>query len=131
MSKKHISQEKIIQFNNLPKISQQFVTKYFNTKNISSVWLDDDFFSKDYEVHLNDGTKIEFDGKGNWKEIDTKQQQIPTLLIPKEINKYVTKAFPQTQIIKIEKKRFGYKIELNNDLDLVFNTNGDFLRIDD
>jgi len=43
----------------------------------------------------------------------------------------VRKSFPNTAIKKIEKKRFGYDVELINGLDLEFDSKGNFKRIDD
>jgi len=39
--------------------------------------------------------------------------------------------FPDSQIVKIDKERGGYDIELSNDLDLRFNAKGKVLGIDD
>lgn len=38
------AQDKVINYNQLPQNSQQFVNKYFGTKQVGSVLLDDDFF---------------------------------------------------------------------------------------
>ncbi len=125
------AQDRVITFNELPKAGKDFVTKYFDAKKVSVVTLDDDFFSKDYELVLTNGTKIELNGNGEWKEINGKRNNIPTGFIPKNIISYVKKSFPNTEIIKIEKERSGYSVELTNGLDLDFNSKGEFLRIDD
>ena len=38
------AQDKVINYNQLPQNSQQFVNKYFGAKQVGSVLLDDDFF---------------------------------------------------------------------------------------
>ena len=125
------AQDQIVTFNQLPTKGQNFISKYFQKGQVSTVVLDNDYISKDYDVVLTNGTKIEFDGKGNWKEVDGKRNAIPTTFIPQSILNYVNKSFPNTKIIKIEKNRFSYDVELTNGLDLEFDSKGNFVRIDD
>lgn len=126
-----MAQDQIISFAKLPVKSQNFISKYFDTSTVDYIKLDDDYFSKEYEVVLRNGTKVEFDGNGEWKEIDGKRSAIPTKLIPTTILNYVTKSFPNNQIKKIERKKRGYEVELTNGLDLIFNAKGNFVKIDD
>jgi len=51
--------------------------------------------------------------------------------VPATIAEYVKTNFPGTQIVKIDKERRGYEVELSNDIDLHFNSNGKLLYIDD
>lgn len=125
------AQDQNISFNKLPQKAQQFVKTYFGVKNVSVVMLDDDYIKKEYEVYLNNGTKIEFDGSGTWKEVDGKRNKIPTGFAPASIASYVKKSFPNAKITKIEKNRFSYEVELSNGLDLEFNSKGQFKKIDD
>ena len=125
------AQDKSISFQKLPKISQQFISTYFGTKNVSKVLFEQDYLKKEYEVILSNGTKIEFRGDGSWKEIKSKRTVIPTGYIPKKIVTYVYKGFPNAGIKKIEKKRFSYEVELTNGIDLKFDSKGNFLRFED
>lgn len=126
-----VAQNKPITFQQLPKNSQQFITTYFGVKNISTVILDEDFLKKEYEVMLKNGTKIEFKSDGNWKEVKNEYAKIITAFIPKKILIYVQKSFPNTGIKKIEKDRFSYEVELINDIDLEFDSKGNFVKFDD
>lgn len=125
------AQDQVITLNQLPQNGQKFISNNFGAKQVSTVLMDDDYFSKEYEVILANGTKIEFDKNGSWKEVDGKRNAIPTTFIPKSINAYVKKSFPNTAIKKVEKKRFKYEVELTNGLDLEFDSKGNFIRIDD
>ncbi len=125
------AQDRIITFHELPVAGQHFITKYFDTKQVSIVKLDDDILTKDYEVLMTNGVKIELDADGNWKEVDGKYAAISGGFIPSSISGYVKGNFPNTRIVKIEKERFGYNVELNNDLELDFDSKGTFVRIDD
>ena len=116
------AQDKVINYNQLPQNSQQFVNKYFGAKQVGSVLLDDDFFSKEYKVYLANGTKVEFDGNRN---------TIPTGFVPAKITNYVKRSFPNTKIIKIEKDNNSIEAKLNNGLEVKFDRNGNFVKIDD
>ena len=126
-----VAQSKPVPFQQLPKTSQQLISTYFGKQNVSVILLDDDYFKKEYEVILVNGTKIEFKGNGNWKEVKSKKGKIPTGFIPKKISIYVQKSFPNTGIKKIEKNRFSYEVELINGIDLKFDLKGNFIKFDD
>lgn len=125
------AQDRDITFEQLPEKGKKFIKTHFKSAQIKSVILDDDYLSKDYEVILANGTKIEFDGSGNWKEVDGKRNIIPTAYAPEKIIAYVKKSFPNTSIVKIEKNKYSYEVELSNGLDIDFDVRGNFKRIDD
>lgn len=126
------AQETVIKTNELPKTAQDFIKKNFASQKVSQAIKDKGMISTDYEVYLDNGVKIEFDGNGNWEEVDGENDAaIPTGFIPAKITSYVSKNFPTHKISKIEKDSNSYDVELTNGLDLEFKLNGDFLRIDD
>ena len=51
--------------------------------------------------------------------------------MPATIDTYVSTKFPQAFIVKYHIDRRDQEVELNNDLDLVFDLNGNFKYIDD
>ena len=77
------------------------------------------------------GTEVDFDKKGNWDNVDCKTKAVPASLVPAAIAQYVKAHYPNTVIVKIDKERGGYEIELSNDLDLKFNSKGKLIGIDD
>ena len=84
---------------------------------------------KTYEVTLNDGTEIELKENGEWKEIkDIKG--IPSAIFPSTIKSYLQANYNNITVEKIEKESRGYKVELINNIDLEFDNNGKFVRID-
>lgn len=84
-----------------------------------------------FEVKLNNGMEIDFDAECNWTDIDGNNQRIPYALIRENIVFYVQTNYPEPIFIKgIDKESFGFEVELSNDLDLIFDTNGEFVRID-
>nr|WP_315027311.1 PepSY-like domain-containing protein [uncultured Chryseobacterium sp.] len=126
------AQDRAISPNQLPKTAKNFLYSHFKGIAVSSVVEDREIYGVDeYKVYLNNGMKMEFDSNGNWKEIDGKHQKLPYGFIPVSIRNYSAKNFPHTYIIKIEKKRWSYKAELSNGLELEFDRNGNFKKIDD
>lgn len=126
------AQDRAINPNQLPKTAKNFLASHFKGIAVSSAIEDREIYGvDDYKVYLNNGMKMEFDSKGNWKEVDGKHQKVPYGFIPAPIKNYSTKNFPNTYIIKIEKKRWSYKAELSNGLELEFDKNGNFKKIDD
>lgn len=126
------AQDKSISHNQLPAKAQTFIKTYYPQANILQVTEDTDYlFWKEYKVLLKDNVKIEFDKNGDWKEVNAERSQVPAKLIANPIQQYITKNFPGTHITQINKDSRKYEIELSSGLDLEFNLNGEFLRIDD
>ena len=126
------AQIKPISFAQLPQAAQNFISKHYDEKNVSYVTEESEFLtSSEYEVRLKDGKKIEFDAKGEWKEVDGKKKAIPAAIIPAPVAAYVKKSFPENEIVKISRSSRKYEVELSNGLDLEFDKKGKFLRIDD
>lgn len=125
------AQERKITLKELPAPAQTFVSTHFPNQAASYVEEDKGMLSTDYKVLLTGGTEIEFDGKGNWEEIDGNKTAIPNSILPKGVESYVASNYKGQGVEKIEKEGWGYKVELLNDVELVFDSNGKFLRIDD
>lgn len=125
------SQDRVITFDQLPANSQTTITKYFNKDNISFVKIDEEAFSYEYEIYFNDGTKVEFEKSGEVKKVDCNHQRVPDGLIPAPVLTYVKNNYPNAFIIEWNKKRNGWKAELNNELELYFNNQYQFIGIDD
>jgi hypothetical protein len=125
------AQKRSITIKQLPAPAQSFLTTNFPNQAPAYIEEDKGMISTDYEVKLTGGTEIEFDGKGNWEEVDGNKTAIPTSVLPKTIATYLTANYKGQGVEKIELKKNGYKVELLNDVELEFDTNGKFLRIDD
>ena len=115
----------------LPKEAQKFLSVHYPQNKVLSAMHDRDFADNDYTVYLEDGTKIEFDGSGKWESVKNHNGKIPTGVVPAEIQNYIAKHYPSQSVEKIERKRYGYEVELTNDLDMKFSSNGAFLGLDD
>lgn len=125
-------QDKVITIDGLPNVAQDFIKKYYNVKDVALVEVEDELFSsKEYQVKLSDGTDLEFDSKGKWKEVDAELQGVPQEIVPGNIREYVNKSFPNNKIVQISRSSRKYEVELTNGIDLDFDQKGNFIRIDD
>lgn len=115
----------------LPAKAQTFLKEHFANENTLAIVKDKETFSTDYKVRFSNNTEVEFDSKGNWEEIDGNHNPIPTAAIPAKIASYVKSNYKETSIIKIDKGYWGYEVDLSNGIELEFDSNGKFLRIDD
>ena len=125
------ARDEIISEQQLPAAAKTFVKQYFKNRTVSLAKKDVDLGSTSFDVVLNSGTKIEFNAKGEWKEVDCAPAVVPAALIPAAIAKYVKANYANLKIVKIERDAAGYDIELSNDVDLQFDKQGNFVRIDD
>lgn len=125
------AQKTVITKTALPTNAQSFLRTHFSGQEPTYIIEDKEMFSKDYKVQFADNIEVEFDGKGNWEEIDGNNKAIPINIIPKKIVSYVNTYFTNTVITKIDKGAWGYEINLSNGLELEFNSKGNFIRIDD
>ena len=116
--------------NTNPAITQ-FVTQHFPNATVQMVMPDDD----DIDVVLNDYTKIEFRLNNEWKKVDCEHSTtftaVPATIVPEQITAYVNTNFPGAIIKKLEKNFRDWEIELNNGLELKFNSNFKVMEIDD
>lgn len=124
--------DKPIAVTQLPKAAQQFIKQHFPSGKVSLAKLDRELLEKSYEVVFADGVKVEFDRRGNWKDVDAKYGTVPASIVPKAILQHVQKNFPETTIKQIEKKRRGgYQVDLNNGIELIFDAKLNFVRYED
>lgn len=115
----------------LPAEAQAFLKKNFAKSEVVVATHDKDVTDNDYTVILNDGTKVEFNASGKWESVKSKAAKIPATVIPAQIANFVKAQYAGASIVQIESKRFGYEVELSNDLELKFDKAGRCIGIDD
>lgn len=115
----------------LPAAAQTFIKQYFGDKKISYIKVESELFSKTYEVVMTDRTKIEFDGKGSWEEVDCKRAALPQGLVPSYAKQMIETQYPGMTCTKIERDRGEVEVGLSNGLSLTFNKKGQLIDIDD
>lgn len=111
----------------LPDNAQIFIADYFGGENIKDVYHDEK--DNEYEATINNGFEITFDQDGNWISVDAPEgMTIPAGIAPAPIESYVETNYPGEGINEIEKSN-NYYVELTNDVDLIFNLNGEFISL--
>lgn len=114
----------------LPAKAQTFLKKHFPNETPVSIIKEKEIFSSEYKVQFSNSTEIEFDGKGDWEEIDGNHTAIPASAVPTKIAAYVKSNYKDVSVTKIDKSRWGFEVDLSNGLELEFDSNEKFLRID-
>lgn len=119
--------ETIKESEDLPNAISNYLDEHFAGVLIAKVIKDRDGLSSHYEVYLSNGTYLEFNRKDEIEEIEN-ITGIPDSVIPAKILDYVKTNFPDNFIIKWEKEdKNRQQIELNNDLDIEFDNDGNFV----
>ena len=126
-----MAEDVAISAHKLPGEAQKFLKTHYASNKVVTAVHDKDITDNDYTVVLDDGTKIEFDSAGKWESVKSRNGKIAAGIVPAKIAGYVAEHYPSIGIEKIERKRYGYEVELTNDLDLKFDLNGNFLGLDD
>lgn len=114
----------------LPENVKNFVTQNFANAKIQTALHEKNTLEGDeYKVQLADGTKLEFDQEGNWKEVSKEKQAIENLtFLPAALTDYVKNNYPTDGVEKVEKKPQGFEVDLHpNDVELKFDQNGNFV----
>lgn len=119
-----------IDVSQLPALSQKIIKTHFSKCKVAMAKMESGIFDKSYDVVFTNGSKIEFDAKGNWKEIESKRHGVPNAIVPEPIRKYLKSHYPHKKVLKIERDRKGYEIELSNGLDIKFNKSFEVTEID-
>ena len=122
--------DKPIAVNALPVKAQTLLSNHFNNQKVMLATIESGVISRSYDVVLQNGTKLEFDKKGNLTEIDCKQDIVPAQLIPQAIRNYLKDNYAGQSVKKIEMNKNEYEVELVNGLDLTFNKHFQLIDID-
>jgi hypothetical protein len=120
-----------ITFAKLPQAVQETVLVNFTQDQIQLI-TSEKTLPKHYEYTfvMADGTKLECTSKAQLRKVSNKNG-IKEAFVPEIILTYVHETFPNATITEYKRETMKQEIELNDKMDLVFNTKGQFLRIDD
>ena len=113
----------------LPRAVKAAAMQHYTPDQILFITMEKQVGKDEYEFSLADGTKVEFYENGQLHKIKS-QQGVPDAFIPENMLQYIKATFPNSSVTEYKNDRMMKKIEINNDVDLVFNRRGKFLRID-
>lgn len=122
--------DRAIQFYQLPEIARQFIQLHFPDGKVAVVKMENGLVSKSYDVHFTDGSHIDFDGKGNWEEVNCKASSVPDAIVPVAILEYVRANYPGEKVVKIEKDYRKYEVKLSNRIELTFDLSFNLREVD-
>ena len=122
--------DKLIRFEELPEAARATVNRYFDADQVASVKQEYEWLGSVYEVKFYDGTEIDFLGNGEWKEIDCTPRALPAGLVPSGIARLIEKRFPERKVVKIERDRRDWEVELDDGTDLKFDLQFNLIDID-
>ena len=75
--------------------------------------------------------EMEFDEDGDAYMVDCNFEAVPSCVVPGNIAHYIRANFPGAVIVKIERDRRGYDVDLSNGLEVHFNYDGRVIDVDD
>lgn len=117
--------------NDLPQAAKTFISQYYPDTKVTSVKRDSDNSKVEYDVILANGHDLTFNASGEWTDLDAPLgQTIPDGIAPTNIVEYINQNYNGYGINEISKESYGYDVELTNGIDLEFNSQGEFIRID-
>ena len=121
-----VGPKKVIDPDRLPKNAIELIQKHWPSCAIDFAYIN----GKEYEALLTDGTIIQFDSKGKWKEMKC-TDGLPVTLVPGYITRYIVNRFPKQLIIDCEKLKGGYEVTLTNGLEIQFDLRGNVTHVDE
>jgi acyl-CoA synthetase (AMP-forming)/AMP-acid ligase II len=120
-----------IAFEKVPEVVQEEVQKYFLPLEIQLITVKKVAPRKfEYTFSMEDATQIKYSNKAVLLEVENEKGVLP-VFIPEKILTYVLETFPNATITSYEAASGKKVIELNDEMVLVFNKKGKFLRIED
>lgn len=121
--------EDILTERETPKAIKSYVSTHFSDLEIIQTLKEKDGFEVSYHVILEGGIQLEFNKKEKITSIES-TSKLPDSVIPEKILLYVTTNYENNVIVAWEKDDRNQQVTLENSLELEFNMNGDFLKID-
>lgn len=118
--------DRVITYQQLPQTAQSFLKQHFAKKVPLVVTADYD----DYTIRYESGEKVEFDRKGNWKDVECYGSKVPGAIVPEQISSYIKKNYPGKSVIKLERHRSVYEVKLNSGMEVEFNRNFQVIDVD-
>ncbi|MFA4870811.1 MAG: PepSY-like domain-containing protein [Pedobacter sp.] len=122
--------ESLIQKSELASEARTFVDTYFSGSQVLRVEKDTRSTDEYYEIYFEGGIVADFNQSGKWTEVDGNNQPIPTGFILPAIVDYVTMNYATSAIESIDKKPYGFDVDLLNNTELRFSSTGVFLGLE-
>lgn len=122
--------EEIIKENELPSSIRSYLETHFSSCNTTKIVKEKESNELSYDITLDCGINIEFNGSNQVTDIDG-TSQLPNTVIPSNILDYTSTNYSNDFIIGWELEGNNQQVEMNTNVVLEFDSNGSFLRIID
>lgn len=123
--------ERPIDVGQMPKAAINFLNENFAGIKVLYANVEREILDTDYEVGLVDGTRIDFNGMGEWREVSNKRAGVPSKLLPAAIVDYLKANYPDAHYITIERSSRKYEVKLTNGMEVLFTPDGRLIGFDD
>ncbi|MCY2687995.1 PepSY-like domain-containing protein [Salinimicrobium sp. TH3] len=119
---------------NLPGTAQNFIKQHFSSVSVTGVeensnwkiWEDEK-----YEVKLANGIELDFDENGNIIEIDSQNNEaLPMTALPAKVASYLQANHADAEVIGWEKQDKEQEVELASGIEVEFDAQGNFRKLD-
>lgn len=121
--------ETLLSNNEIPSAILSYIDLHFPDNSIIRAKKETDRGRVSYEISLQGHFELEFNKDLQIVEIDG-SSKLPDSVIPEPILAYVVVNYPDNVITDWELKANQQEVGLDNNIDLIFDLNGVFLRID-
>ena len=121
--------EKILPTIKIPSEISDYTSTHFSEFPIIQVIKDTDGFELTYDVVLKDGYFLEFNRKKEIIDIEG-VMALPNSVIPANIIEFVLENYSNNYIIGWELDKKNQQVKLDNSIELEFDMNGNFIKID-
>lgn len=122
--------KKAVSESEIPTEITKFVSTHFPDNKIVQTIVEKEAFEKNYEIILDKNYNLEFNKNYEIKSIKG-VSMLPESVIPASILEYVKANYPQNFIKEWELDDNRQNIKLDNELELEFDKNGNFIKLDD
>ena len=123
--------EHMVSFADLPAKAQSFVQQDYTVSDVAQVERERYGLHYDYQAYLQNATELDFDYQGILESIDCKRNPVPEGIVPSVIVNYVQMHYGDLFVVEYVVEHRYLQVELNNGLELIFDHEGRFVRIDD
>lgn len=121
--------EKVVSTDRLPTQAQAYITQHFPGYEILQVVKERDDLKISYDVNLDDGYNLDFDKEGRILGVEG-LNKLPDSVVPNNLLNYVREHYREHFIRDWKLDDRGQEIKLSNGVELQFDKNGNFRRID-
>lgn len=129
------SEDFIIAYDSLPTVSKEFITNSFGDDVTVSQTKERYVAEADgtyYVVYLTGGNEVDFNKSGIWVKVENETSGLAPSVLLKILKPltllYLTENYPTAKVEEIDNLGVnGYEVDLNNDIDLLFDSTGKFI----